>query len=112
MALGFEELFTKKQPPIVGIDISSSAVKVLELSKSGDTARRAHAVAPCRRRRRGDAITEVEQVGEAASASSSVRHASEHGRWRFGGTCDTKKSRCQPMSDQDRHTPIEMEADH
>ena len=34
-----EALFTKKKPPLIGIDISSSAVKVLELSKSGESFR-------------------------------------------------------------------------
>ena len=33
--IGLSDLFTRKRPPLIGIDISSSAVKVLELSKSG-----------------------------------------------------------------------------
>ena len=34
--LGLEGLFSKKKPPLIGVDISSSAVKVLELSRHGE----------------------------------------------------------------------------
>lgn len=35
--MGLGNLFSKKRPPVLGIDISSTAVKLIELSKSGKT---------------------------------------------------------------------------
>ena len=35
-------LITKSQPPLVGVDISSTAVKLLQLSRAGDRYRVEH----------------------------------------------------------------------
>ncbi|KPK40563.1 MAG: pilus assembly protein PilM [Gammaproteobacteria bacterium SG8_47] len=44
---GLADLFKTKSPPVVGLDISSTAVKLLELSKSGERLRvEAYAVEP------------------------------------------------------------------
>ncbi|MEK7207741.1 MAG: pilus assembly protein PilM, partial [Pseudomonadota bacterium] len=60
-------LFAKKKPPLIGIDISSSAVKVLELSKTGEHFRvERYAVEPLPQNAVVEhAITEVEQVAQA-----------------------------------------------
>ena len=117
MALGLEELFTKKQPPIVGIDISSSAVKVLELSKTGDHVRvERYAVEPLPQNAVVEhAITEVEQVGEAVEravkrSGTKLKHAAVA----IPAAHVITKIIKMPagMSDQERHTQIEMEADH
>ncbi len=59
-------IFKKKRPPLVGIDISASSVKVLELSKSGDSYRvERFAAEPVPQNAIVEhAITEVEQVAE------------------------------------------------
>lgn len=45
--MGLGDLFTKKQPVVLGLDISSTAIKLLELSKSGDRLRvESYAVEP------------------------------------------------------------------
>ncbi len=61
------KLFTRKKPPLVGIDISSSAIKLLELSKTGDHYRvERYAVEPLPQNAVVEnAITDVEQVGAA-----------------------------------------------
>jgi type IV pilus assembly protein PilM len=117
MALGLDELFTKKQPPIVGIDISSSAVKVLELSKSGEHIRvERYAVEPLPQNAVVEhAITEVEQVGEAVEraikrSGTRLKHAAVA----IPAAHVITKIIKMPanMTDQDRQTQIEMEADH
>ena len=37
--MGLTDLFKPKKPPVVGLDISSTAIKLLELGKSGDRLR-------------------------------------------------------------------------
>jgi type IV pilus assembly protein PilM len=117
MALGLEELFTKKQPPLVGIDISSSAVKVLELSKSGEHVRvERYAVEPLPQNAVVEhAITEVEQVG--AAVERAVKRSGtrlKHAAVAIPAAHVITKIIKMPanMGDQDRHTQIEMEADH
>ena len=45
--MGLGDLFTKKQPVVLGLDISSTAIKLLELSQSGDRLRvESYAVEP------------------------------------------------------------------
>ncbi len=60
-------MFAKKKPPLVGIDISASSVKVLELSKSGQQYRvERYAVEPLPQNAVVEhAITEIEQVANA-----------------------------------------------
>ncbi|NIR28553.1 MAG: pilus assembly protein PilM [Gammaproteobacteria bacterium] len=60
-------LFGRKSAPVVGVDISSTAVKLLELSRSGDRYKvESHAVEPLPPNSVVEKnITEVEAVGEA-----------------------------------------------
>jgi type IV pilus assembly protein PilM len=59
-------LFTPKAPPLVGLDISSTAVKLLQLSQSGGRYRIEHyAVEPLPPNAVEKNIVEVEAVGEA-----------------------------------------------
>jgi len=61
------QLFTRKTPPVVGLDISSSAVKLLELSRNGNRYRvESYAVEPLPPNSVVEKnITDVEAVGEA-----------------------------------------------
>ena len=73
-------LITKSQPPLVGVDISSTAVKLLQLSRSGDRYRVEHyAVEPLPPNAVVEKnIVEVEAVGEAigrAMARSEIGRA-------------------------------------
>ncbi len=112
-----ELLVSKKKPPLIGIDISSSAVKVLELSRAGEHYRvERYAVEPLPQNAVVEhAITEVEQVG----------HAVERAVKRSGTRCKhaavavpsahviTKTIKMPAnLNDQDRQAQIEMEADH
>jgi type IV pilus assembly protein PilM len=117
MALGLDDLFTKKQPPLVGIDISSSAVKVLELSKSGEHMRvERYAVEPLPQNAVVEhAITEVEQVAEAVEravkrSGTRLKHAAVAVPAAHVITKIIKMA--ANMTDQERQTQIEMEADH
>lgn len=60
-------LFSKKQSVLVGVDISSTAVKLLQLSRSGNRFKVEHyAVEPLPLNAVAErGIVEVEQVGEA-----------------------------------------------
>lgn len=76
-------LITKSQGPLVGVDISSTAVKLLQLSRTGDRYRVEHyAVEPLPPNAVVEkSIVEVEAVGEAirramARSGSRARHAS------------------------------------
>src|SRR2546427_9632459 len=117
MELGLEDLFTKKQPPLVGIDISSSAVKVLELSKSGDHMRvERYAVEPLPQNAVVEhAITEVQQVAEAVEravkrSGTRLKHAAVAIPAAHVITKIIKMT--ANLTDQERQTQIEMEADH
>jgi len=71
-------LITKSQPPLVGVDISTTAVKLLQLSRAGDRYRVEHyAVEPLPPQAVVDKnIVELEAVGEAikrAVARSGIR---------------------------------------
>jgi len=75
-------LITKSQAPLVGVDISSTAVKLLQLSRSGDRYRVEHyAVEPLPPNAVVEKnIVEVEAVGEAirramSRSGSKARHA-------------------------------------
>ena len=110
-------LFARKQPPLVGIDISSSAVKVLELTKDGDHYRvERYAVEPLPQNAVVEhAITEVEQVAEAVEravkrSGTRLRHAALAVP---AANVITKIIKMPAnLTDQERQTQIEMEADH
>ena len=61
------QLFTRTKPPVIGLDISSSAVKLLELSRNGNRFRvESYAVEPLPPNSVVEKnITDVEAVGEA-----------------------------------------------
>ncbi len=110
-------LFARKQPPLVGIDISSSAVKVLELSKDGEQYRvERYAVEPLPQNAVVEhAITEVEQVAEAVEravkrSGTRLKHAAVAVP---AANVITKVIKMPAnLTDQERQTQIEMEADH
>ena len=75
-------LITKSQAPLVGVDISSTAVKLLQLSRSGDRYKVEHyAVEPLPPNAVVEkGIVEVEAVGEAirralSRSGSKAKHA-------------------------------------
>src|SRR3990167_1369001 len=114
---GLSGLFAKKKPPLIGIDISSSAVKVLELSKSGEHLRvERYAVEPLPQNAVVEhAITEVEQVAQVVEravkkSGTKVRHAAVAVPAAHVITKTIKMA--ASLSDQDRQTQVEMEADH
>ena len=65
--MGLGDLFTQKQPVVLGLDISSTAIKLLELSQSGDRMRvESYAVEPLPANSVIEKnIADVEAVGEA-----------------------------------------------
>jgi type IV pilus assembly protein PilM len=115
--LGLDDLFTKKKPPLIGVDISSSAVKVLELSKSGESYKvERYAVEPLPQNAMVEhKITEVEAVADA------VERAVKRSGTRVknvavavpGAHVITKTIKmAAKLTDQERQSQIEMEADH
>jgi len=110
------QLFTRKTPPVVGLDISSSAVKLLELSRNGNRYRvESYAVEPLPPNSVVEKnITDVEAVGEA------VRRAIKRSGARIRGAAvavagSSVITKVVPMpnnlSDDEMHTQIELEAD-
>lgn len=110
-------LFTRKQPALVGIDISSSAVKVLELSKDGEQYRvERYAVEPLPQNAVVEhAITEVDQVADAVERAvkrSGTRLKSAAVAVPAANVITKIIKMPANLTDQDRQTQIEMEADH
>lgn len=110
-------LLKRKKPPLIGIDISASSVKVLELSRDGDHYRvERYAVEPLPQNAIVEhAITEIEQVAETVaravkrsgtrSRNAAVAVAPSH------VICKTISAPAS-LSDHDLQAQIEMEADH
>ncbi len=115
--LGLEGFFTKKKPPLIGIDISSSAVKVLELSRQGEHYRvERYAVEPLPQ----NAVVE-HKIAEVEQVASAVQRAVKRSGTRLKHVAVavpaihviTKNIRMPAkMTDEERHAQIEMEADH
>ena len=110
-------LLSKKKPPLVGVDISSSAVRVLELARDGDHYRvERYAVEPLPQNAVVEhAITEVEQVANAVDRA--VKRSGtrcKHAAVAVPGAHVITKIIKMPanMNDTERQTQIEMEADH
>ena len=84
-------LITKSQPALVGVDISSTAVKLLQLSRTGDRYRVEHyAVEPLPPNAVVEKnIVEVEAVGDAIrramARSGSKAKVRRRGGRQFGG---------------------------
>ena len=110
------QLFTRKKPPVVGLDISSSAVKLLELSRNGNRYRvESYAVEPLPPNSVVEKnITDVEAVGEAVRRA--MKRAGAHTRnaaVAVAGSSVITKVIPMPnnLSDDELHSQIEMEAD-
>jgi type IV pilus assembly protein PilM len=112
-----EGLFAKKKPPLIGIDISSSAVKVLELSKSGEHLRvERYAVEPLPQNAMVEhKITEVEPVADAVEraikrSGTRVKHVAVAVPAAHVITKTIKMA--AGLNEKERQSQIEMEADH
>ena len=110
------QLFKRTRPPLVGLDISSSAVKLLELSKSGSRYRvESYAVEPLPPNSVVEKnITDVEAVGEAirrAVKRSGTR--TRHAAVAIAGSSVITKIVPMPagMSEDEMENQIEFEAD-
>lgn len=112
----FGKLLVKKKPPLLGVDISASSVKVLELSQTGSHYRvERYAVEPMPQNAMVEhSITEVEQVAQAISravkrSGSRLKHAA----LAVAGSHVIGKVVSMPagLSDRDLQLQIEMEAD-
>jgi type IV pilus assembly protein PilM len=112
----FGKLLAKKKPPLLGIDLSASSVKVLELSKAGEHYRvERYAVEPMPQNAMVEhSITEVEQVAQAMGravkrSGSRIKHAA----LAVPGSHVISKVVSMPggLSERDLQTQIEMEAD-
>ena len=110
------QLFTRKKPPVVGLDISSSAVKLLELSRNGNRYRvESYAVEPLPPNSVVEKnITDVEAVGEAVRRA--MKRSGAHTRnaaVAVAGSSVITKVIPMPnnLSDDELHSQIEMEAD-
>ena len=112
-----DNFFAKKKQPLIGIDISSSAVKLLEFSISGSNYRvERYAVEPLPQNAMVEhAITEVEQVAESVSRAikrSGTKY--KNAAMAVAGSHVITKSIKMPgsLNDAELQTQIELEADH
>ena len=112
----FGKLLVKKKLPLLGVDLSASSVKVLELSKAGEHYRvERYAVEPMPQNAIVEHnITEVEQVAQAMShavkrSGSRLKHVA----LAVPGSHVISKVVTMPagLSERDLQTQIEMEAD-
>ena len=112
----FGQFFKRTKPPLIGLDISSTAVKLLELSRSGSRYRvESYAVEPLPPNSVVEKnITDIEAVGEAirrAVKRSGTR--SNHGVVAVAGSSVITKIIPMPvsLSEDDMESQIEFEAD-
>jgi len=110
------QIFKPRKPPLVGLDISSTAVKLLELSRSGDRYRvESYAVEPLPPNSVVEkSVTDAEAVGEAvrrAVKRSGTR--ARHAAVAVAGSSVITKIIPMPasLSDSDMEAQIELEAD-
>jgi len=115
--IGLSDLFSRKRPPLIGIDISSSAVKVLELSRNGTEYCVEHYAVEALPQNAvvEHKITEIEQVAQAVEkaikrAGTRYKHAAVAVP---AAHVITKAIRMPAtMTDAERLAQIELEADH
>jgi len=114
--MGFSDLFKPKAPPVIGLDISSTAVKLLELGKSGDKIRvESYAVEPLPANSVIEKnISDVDAVGDAikrAIKRSGTR--SKHVAAAVAGSAVITKTISMPsnLSDEEMEQDIQNEAD-
>jgi type IV pilus assembly protein PilM len=110
------QLFTRKNPPVLGLDISSSAVKLLELSRNGNRYRvESYSVEPLPPNSVVEKnIADVEIVGEAirrALKRAGARH--KNAAVAVAGSSVITKVIPMPqnLSEDELHSQIELEAD-
>ncbi|WP_241546918.1 pilus assembly protein PilM [Thiohalobacter thiocyanaticus] len=110
------QIFKPRKPPLVGLDISSTAVKLLELSRSGDRYRvESYAVEPLPPNSVVEkSVTDADAVGEAvrrAVKRSGTR--ARHAAVAVAGSSVITKIIPMPasLSDADMEAQIELEAD-
>ena len=108
-------LITKSQAPLVGVDISSTAVKLLQLSRSGDRYKVEHyAVEPLPPNAVVEkAIVEVEAVGEAIRrAMSRSGSKAKHAAAAVAGSSVIIKLIPMPaeLDDDEMESQVELEA--
>jgi type IV pilus assembly protein PilM len=110
------QLFKRTKPPIIGLDISSTAVKLLELSRSGSRYRvESYAVEPLPPNSVVEKnITDVDAVGEAIRravkrSGTRLRHAAVA----VAGSSTITKIISMPggLNEDDLEAQIELEAD-
>lgn len=114
--MGLGDLFKPKKPPVIGLDISSTAVKLLELSKAGKRLRvESYAVEPLPANSVIEKnISDVEAVGEAikrAVKRSGTR--TKHAAAAVAGSAVITKVISMPSSlnEYDMEQQIMLEAD-
>ena len=110
------QLFSRTKPPLIGLDISSTAVKLLELSRSGSRYRvESYAVEPLPPNSVVEKnITDVDAVGEAvrrAVKRSGTRTG--HAAVAIAGSSTITKVISMPagLNDDDLEAQIDLEAD-
>ena len=114
--MAFSSLFQKKQPPLLGLDISSTAVKLLELSQSGGRyCVESYAVEPLPINFVvAKNISDVEAVGEAIKrAVKRSGSKTKNAAVAVAGSAVITKVISMPasLSDEDMASQIELEAD-
>ncbi len=114
--MGFSDLFKPKAPPVVGLDISSTAVKLLELGRSGDKIRvESYAVEPLPANSVIEKnISDVEAVGEAIKrAMKRSGSRCKHAAAAVAGSAVITKTISMPanLSDDEMEQDIQNEAD-
>lgn len=109
-------IFSKKSPPIIGLDISSTSVKLLELSRQGDGYRvEAYAAEPLPPNSVVEKnITDVEAVGEAVRrAVKRSGSRAKNAAVAVAGSSVITKIITMPatLSEEEVESQIELEAD-
>ena len=114
--MGLADLFKPKKPPVLGLDISSTAIKLLELGKSGDRMRvESYAVEPLPPNSVIEKnIADVEAVGEAIKravkrSGTRTRNAAAA----VAGSAVITKTIAMPatLSEEEMEQQIQLEAD-
>ncbi len=110
------QLFSRKNPPMVGLDISSTAIKLLELSRSGGRYRvESYTVEPLPANSVVEkSIADVEAVGEAIRrAVKRSGTKSKHAAVAVAGSAVITKVISMPaaIGDDEMETQISLEAD-
>jgi type IV pilus assembly protein PilM len=114
--MGLADLFKPKKPPVVGLDISSTAIKLLELGKSGDRLRvESYAVEPLPPNSVIEKnIADVEAVGEAIKrAAKRSGSRTKFAAAAVAGSAVITKTIAMPatLTEEDMEQQIQLEAD-